>query len=143
MKKIFVDTNIVLDLLAKRKLFYQPAAHLFTIADRGRVEINVSALTFGTLFYLLSKENGQDRAKKILLKFKSLVTVLQVDNKIIELALSSDFKDFEDGIQYFCAIENKCIALLTRNLSDYKNCDIPVLTAESFLKAFGCNLKYG
>lgn len=136
MKKIFIDTDIVLDLLAKRKSYYVPAAHLFTLADRGKVHINVSALTFGTLFYLLSKENGQDRAKKILFKFKSLVTVLPVDDKIIELALSSDFRDFEDGIQYYCAIENKCAAILTRNLTDYKHANIPVLTAESFLKAY-------
>ena len=134
MKKIFIDTDIVLDLLAKRKLFYTPAAHLFTLADRGKLDINVSSLTFATLFYLLSKDNGQERAKKILFKLKSLVTVLPVDNKIIELALSSEFKDFEDGIQYFCAIENKCAAILTRNLADYKYADIPVMTAESFLK---------
>ena len=134
MKKIFIDTDIVLDLLAKRKSFYIPAAHLFTLADRGKLDINVSSLTFATLFYLLSKDNGQERAKKILFKFKSLVTVLPVDNKIIELALSSEFKDFEDGIQYFCAIENKCAAILTRNLTDYKYANIPVMTAESFLK---------
>ena len=134
MKNIFIDTDIVLDLLAKRKSFYISAAHLFTLADRGKLDINVSSLTFATLFYLLSKDNGQERAKKILFKFKSLVTVLPVDNKIIELALSSEFKDFEDGIQYFCAIENKCAAILTRNLTDYKYADIPVMNAESFLK---------
>ena len=134
MKKIFIDTDIVLDLLAKRKSFYLPAAHIFTLADRGKIYINVSALTFATLFYLLTKDNGQERAKKLLFKFKSLVAVLPVDNKIIELALSSEFKDFEDGIQYFCAIENKCTAILTRNLADYKYADIPVLTAENFLK---------
>jgi predicted nucleic acid-binding protein len=134
MKKIFIDTDIILDLLAKRKSFYISAAQIFTLADRRKLDIKVSALSFATLFYLLSKEIGQERAKKILFKFKSLVTVLQVDNKIIELALSSEFKDFEDGIQYFCAIENKCSAILTRNLADYKYANIPVMTAENFLK---------
>ena len=134
MNKIFIDTDIVLDLLAKRKSFYLPAAQIFTLADRGKLKINVSESTFATLFYLLSKDNGQEKARKILFKFKSLVTILTVDEKIIELALSSEFKDFEDGIQYFCAIENKCSILLTRNLNDYKYADIPVMTAESFLK---------
>ena len=59
--------------------------------------------------------------------------MLPVDNKTIELALSSDFKDFEDGIQYFCAIESKCSAILTRNIIGYKHSQIPVMTAESFL----------
>ncbi|MFH0893752.1 MAG: PIN domain-containing protein [Bacteroidota bacterium] len=134
MIRVFSDTDIVLDLLAERKNFYKPAAQLFTMADQGKLKICVSASTFATLFFLLSRDNGQDKAKKILFRFKSLVQVLTVDDKIIELALSSDFKDFEDGIQYFCAIENKCIALLTRNLNDYKLADIPVMTAESFLK---------
>ena len=133
MKKIFIDTDIILDLLANRKSFYLPAAQVFSLADNGKLHIHVSSLTFATLFYLLSKDTGQEKAKKILFKFKSIVTVLPVDNKTIELALSSDFKDFEDGIQYFCAIESKCSAILTRNIIDYKHSQIPVMTAESFL----------
>jgi len=133
MKKIFIDTDIILDLLANRKSFYLPAAQVFSLADNGKLHIHVSSLTLATLYYLLSKDSGQEKAKKILFKFKSIVTVLPVDNKTIELALSSDFKDFEDGIQYFCAIESKCSAILTRNIIDYKHSQIPVMTAESFL----------
>lgn len=133
MKKIFIDTDIILDLLAKRKSFYLPAAQVFSLADNGKLHIHVSSLTLATLYYLLSKDSGQEKAKKILFKFKSIVTVLPVDNKTIELALSSDFKGFEDGIQYFCAIKNKCSAILTRNIIDYKHSQIPVMTAESFL----------
>lgn len=133
MKKIFIDTDIILDLLANRKSFYLPAAQVFSLADNGKLHIHVSSLTLATLYYLLSKDSGQEKAKKILFKFKSIVTVLPVDNKTIELALSSDFKDFEDGIQYFCAIESKCSAILTRNIIGYKHSQIPVMTAESFL----------
>jgi len=133
MKKIFIDTDIILDLLANRKSFYLPAAQVFSLADNGKLHIHVSSLTLATLYYLLSKDSGQEKAKKILFKFKSIVTVLPVDNKTIELALSSDFKGFEDGVQYFCAIESKCSAILTRNIIDYKHSQIPVMTAESFL----------
>ncbi|HOT88900.1 MAG TPA: PIN domain-containing protein [Bacteroidales bacterium] len=133
MKKIFIDTDIILDLLANRKSFYLPAAQVFSLADNGKLHIHVSSLTLATLYYLLSKDSGQEKAKKILFKFKSIVTVLPVDNKTIELALSSDFKGFEDGVQYFCAIESKCSAILTRNIIGYKHSQIPVMTAESFL----------
>ncbi len=133
MKKIFIDTDIILDLLANRKSFYLPAAQVFSLADNGKLHIHVSSLTLATLYYLLSKDSGQEKAKKILFKFKSIVTVLPVDNKTIELALSSDFKGFEDGVQYFCAIESKCSAILTRNIIDYKHSQIPIMTAESFL----------
>ena len=134
MEKVFVDTDIVLDLLAERRPFYDDAANLFTLADRKKVKIHLSSLTFATLFYMLSRQYSQVKAKKTLIPFKILVNVLAVDDKIIDLALSSGFKDFEDAIQYYSAIENRINILLTRNLKDYKKAEISVMTAESFIK---------
>ncbi|MEO6719717.1 MAG: PIN domain-containing protein [Ferruginibacter sp.] len=110
------------------------SASLFSAADENELKIFVSSLSFANLNYILSKQYSADQARKKLLKFKTLVTVLSVTDKVIELALSSDFKDFEDGIQYFTAIENNIKTVLTRNLKDYKYAEISVLTAEQFLK---------
>ena len=134
MEKVFVDTDIILDVLSKRDPFYKFAAHLFSKADKRELEIGVSSLSFSNLNYLLSKKYGVIETRKILLRFKALVSVMTVDDKIIELALGSDFKDFEDAIQYYCAIENGYKILLTRNLKDYKKANIPIMTAESFVK---------
>jgi predicted nucleic acid-binding protein len=134
MEKVFVDTDIVLDLLSNREPFYSHSAHLFSEADKGKIRIHVSSLTFSNLNYILSRQYSVDQARKKLLKFKTLVTVLSVTDKVVELALSSDFKDFEDGLQYFTAIENNLKTLLTRNLKDYKTAEITVMTAEQFLK---------
>ena len=134
MEKVFVDTDIVLDLLSNREPFYVHSANLFSAADKNEIKIYVSSLSFSNLNYILSKQLTADQAKKRLLKFKTLVTVLSVSDKIVELALSSDFKDFEDGIQYFTAIESNIKVLLTRNLKDYRTAEIPVMTAEQFLK---------
>jgi predicted nucleic acid-binding protein len=136
-RKIFVDTDVVFDLLAKREPFYTYAAQLFTNADKQEVTICVSSLCFGNLNYILSKHKSAIEARKILSRFKVLVTILPVDDKIIELALNSDFKDFEDAIQYYCAIENGINILITRNLKDFKPVRIPVLTAEEFVKQHG------
>jgi predicted nucleic acid-binding protein len=136
-RKIFVDTDVVFDLLAKREPFYTYAAQLFTNADKQEVTICVSSLCFGNLNYILSKHKSAVEARKILSRFKVLVTILPVDDKIIELALNSDFKDFEDAIQYYCAIENGINILITRNLKDFKPVRIPVLTAEEFVKQQG------
>ena len=108
---------------------------MFSAADKNEIGLHVSSLAFANLNYILSKQYSTDQAKKKLLKFKTLVTVLAVTDKIIELALASDFKDFEDAVQYFTAIENNIKVLLTRNLKDYKSSEIPVMTAEQFLKA--------
>jgi predicted nucleic acid-binding protein len=136
-RKIFVDTDVVFDLLAKREPFYTFAAQLFTNADKQEVTICVSSRCFGNLNYILSKHKSAIEARKILSRFKVLVTILPVDDKIIELALNSDFKDFEDAIQYYCAIENGINILITRNLKDFKPVRIPVLTAEEFVKQHG------
>lgn len=135
MEKVFVDTDIILDLLSEREPFYVHSATLFSRADKGEVNLFVSSLSFANLNYILSRQYSEDQARKKLLKFKTLVTVLAVNDKIIDLALSSDFKDFEDGIQYFTSIENSIKIILTRNLRDFKTSEIPVMTAEQFLSA--------
>ena len=134
MEKVFVDTDIVLDLLSEREPFYTYSAYLFSEADLGKTKISVSSLSFSNLNYILSKQYSPDQARKKLLKFKTLVTVLAVTDKVVELALSSDFRDFEDGLQYFTAVENNLKTFLTRNLKDYKTAEISVMTAEEFLK---------
>lgn len=134
MEKVFVDTDIILDLLSSREPFYIFSAGLFSAADKGEIKIYVSSLSFSNLNYILSKQYSADQARKKLLKFKTLVNVLPVTDKTVELALTSDFKDFEDAMQYFTAIDNNVKILLTRNLKDYKTAAIAVMTAEQFLK---------
>ncbi len=134
MEKVFVDSDIVLDLLSGRQPYYNYAAELFSLADENSIKLYVSSLTFANVNYILSKQLSAGRARKILLKFKTLISVLSVNDKIIELALASDFHDFEDAIQYNTAIENGITTLLTRNLKDFKKAEIAVLTAQQYLK---------
>jgi predicted nucleic acid-binding protein len=134
MEKLLVDTNIVIDLLSKREEFFQEAQELFTLADNNEVVLFVSALTFANTHYLLAKYQKLDEARKTLIKFKVLVNVAALDDKIVELALVSDFKDFEDAIQYHSALENEVDIIITRNKKDFKNSKLPVMTAKEYLK---------
>jgi len=133
MDKLFVDTNIVLDLLQKREDFFEEAQELFTLADRKKVKLFISSLTIANTHFLLSKHYNSYEARKILAKFKVLVEVLVLDNKIIDLALVSDLKDFEDAIQFYTAIENNANIIITRNKKDFKKQNIPILTAKEYL----------
>lgn len=133
MENVFVDTNIVIDLLQKRDEFYKEAQELFTLADRKKVKLYISALTFANTYYILSRFYSTDEAKKMLSKFKVLVEVLPTTDKIIELALASDFKDFEDAIQFYTALESSLEAIITRNKKDFKNNLIPVFSAKEYL----------
>ncbi len=134
MDKVLVDTNIVLDLLRERKEFLTEAQELFTMSDQKEVKLYVSSLTFANTYYILSQQLKINNVRKILRKFKVLVGVLPMDDKIIDLSLESDFKDFEDAIQYYTAIENEINIIITRNLKDFKNAKIPVLTAKEYMK---------
>jgi predicted nucleic acid-binding protein len=133
MVKIFADTDVCLDLLSARKPFNAVAERLFSLADREKIKISVSSLSFSNIDYLLKSQYKRDDSRKILAKFKTLVTVLAVDDKIIDLAIASDFADFEDAIQYNTAIENNIKILVTRNLRDYKKETIQIMNPETFL----------
>lgn len=133
MDKLLVDTNIVIDLLSKRKEFYEEAQELFTLSDHNKVKLFVSSLTIANTHYLLSREKSSAEARKILIKFKILAKVLPLDDKILELALVSDFKDFEDAIQNHTALENGLDLIITRNKKDFTNASLPVLTAKEYL----------
>lgn len=134
MDKILVDTNIVLDLLAKREEFLTEAQELFTLSDQNKVKLYVSALTFANTYYILSQKLKLNDTRSVLRRFKVLVKVLPLNEKIINLSLDSEFKDFEDAIQYYTGIENNIDIILTRNLKDFKLSRIPVLTARDYLK---------
>lgn len=133
MVKLLIDTNIIVDLLSKRKNFYQEAQELFTLADEQEIQLYISSLTFANTHYLLSKELNSNEARKVLIKLKLLVSILPLDDKILELSLSSDFNDFEDAIQYYTALENKINTIITRNKKDFKTSKLPVLTAKEYL----------
>ncbi len=136
MNRILVDTNIVIDLLAKRQEFYNEAAELFSLSDKKKISILISSLTVANTNYILSKLTSPNEAKEILRKFKVLVNIINLDDKIIDLALSDDdFPDFEDGLQYYSAIENNVDVILTRNKKDFRNSKIPILTAKEYLAA--------
>lgn len=83
----------------------------------------------------LSKFRSAKEARAILLKFKILVVVLGLNDKIVELSLNDDtFNDFEDGLQYYTALENEIEIIITRNLKDFKHSKIPAMTASQYLK---------
>ena len=135
MKNLFLDTNIILDLLAYRMPFYTEAAKLFSLADKKKVKLSISSLCIADAHYILSRQNPETEVRNILRKFKVLVNVLPLDNKITDLALNSEFRDFENAIQYYTAIENDQDLIITRNQQDFKESKIPVMTAGEFIKS--------
>jgi len=134
-KRVFIDSDIILDLLCKRDPFYSFAAEVFTLGDTKNIELITTSLVFANVFYILRKQLGIDRAKELLRKLRIIIGVISVDEKIVDLALNSKFSDFEDGLQYFTARENDIKIILTRNVKDYKERDLLIQTPEEYLKS--------
>jgi len=133
MNKVFVDTDVILDLLSERIPHFHFSAVLFTFAEMKKIELYTTPLIMANTFYILRKQLGNDEAKKALRKLRILINIIDSAESIIDKALNSTFNDFEDAIQYYTALENGIKIILTRNLRDYKNADIIIQTPESFL----------
>jgi predicted nucleic acid-binding protein len=134
-KRVFIDTNIMLDLLGERHPFYNPIAQLASFADLKKIAIVVSPISFATVNYFLAKFESPKAAKEKLRKFKIITETSKIDESIIEKGLNSNFSDFEDALQYFCAVDSKCDIIITRNGKDFKHSLLPIMTASEFLNS--------
>lgn len=132
--RVFIDSDVILDLLCKREPFYPDAAELFTLGDQGTIELVTTSVVFANVFYILRKALGIDKAKELLRKLRILVGIVPVCEKTVDLAVNSKFSDFEDVMQYFTARENGIKVLLTRNTKDYREKDVVVQTPKQYLK---------
>jgi len=135
MTDVFIDTDIIIDFLIDRKPHSREAAIVFTLIEQKKLKGYVSSLTLSNLYYILRKVESH---KKVIAKLESiskLLAILKVDQQIIKDAIASGFMDFEDSIQYNCALNYRKIdAVLTRNIRDYKAARIPVMTPSDYLK---------
>lgn len=132
MKRVFLDTNVVIDLLAKREPFYQAAVSIFTLAYNKKVTLFVSPMTYATAAYLLRKQ-GKEQMKLLLRNFRQLSKVSIANEKVVDDALASNFSDYEDALQYYSALTKNVEFIVTRNTKDFMYATIPVLTPEEFL----------
>lgn len=132
-RRLFLDTNVILDLLGEREPYYDSIAKLVTLGDKNVLTLIVSPISFATINYFLSKFESAQIAKEKLRKFKIICEVCKIDEHIIEKGLNSSFADFEDALQYFSAVDANCEIIITRNNKDFKQSLLPVMTAAEYL----------
>ncbi len=135
MQKIFLDTNILIDFLGERDGFYKWSARILTLADKKKIIIYTSPTSIANCYYILSRNENSKIVLEKIRKFKLLCGMSIMNDDIIEKAINSDFKDFEESMQYFSALETNCNIIITRNEKDFKNALIPVMNPESYLKS--------
>ena len=139
METLFLDTNVVIDLLGEREVFYDSIAKIVSLADKGKIKLTVSALTYSTVFYVLSRFESKEIVKEKIRKFKTIAKTADLTDKIIDKGLSSKFGDFEDALQYFCALKTGSSIIITRNEKDFKSSEIPVFSPDEYLSKLRSN----
>lgn len=137
MKKVFLDTDIILDFLAQREPHYNAAAELFSMISEGKIKAHTTTQSFANLAYLLTKAIAKEKVSRVLLKTSKLFTVIPVSASALDKAFMSNFTDLEDAMQYYAALEHKITAIITRNKKDYKHSQIQVFNASEFIAAIG------
>ena len=132
MKKIFVDTNILLDLLFQRRGFFLDAKRLFNYSKSRNIDIFISAISINTIYYLLQKKFTKEYSKHLLEYIYDITDILPFDENIIFLAHQSSFKDLEDAFQYFTAKKYNIPVIITRNQKDFLADDISIVDIKEF-----------
>ena len=140
--KLFLDTNVVIDYLAKRQPFAEDANQMITLCCQKGYELCMSALSFTTIYYLLKKQYGHNQLLALLTDLKSLFVVCAVEEQIIQQALLSDFVDFEDAVQCYTAVACNADVIVTRNVKDFSASPLLVKTPTDIcelLQGYGFN----
>ncbi len=131
MKRLFLDTNVLIDFLADRKPFSDAAAILFEAAINHKVQIYVSAVSYNNIYYILNQKLSHSQTLKHLAVLNEMTVTVAVTAETIDSALLSGFRDFEDAIQYCCALSIQMLdAIVTRNTKDYKKSLLAILTPQ-------------
>lgn len=133
--KLFIDANIILDLILKREPFFDNIAELLTLAENKNYTLCLSSVTFVNVYYIACKFTDKKNVLESLKKLRILFDVLSVSEVEIDKALYSKFNDFEDAVQHYCALKYKCDYIITRDLKDFKNSEIQVMTPIEFLSS--------
>lgn len=140
MDHVLIDTDVILDFFFDREPFAEFAAKILNLCEEKKINGFVTSIIVSNVYYLLSKVAKHEFIIEKLKQLLTIIDVLNMDKIVVINALNSDFKDFEDALQNFSAVQNgKINIILTRNLKDYKKSELAVLTPETYLngKAIG------
>ena len=132
-KRIFVDTNILLDVLLEREGFYNDALRIWANAESGRVEAYIAAISVNNVHYVMRRLKSETTAMIAVRIILRIFKVVPVDADILSRASDFHDKDYEDDIQQQCALKARCAQIFTRNPNHYDSSIIAVLPPSAFM----------
>lgn len=135
MYKVFIDIDVILDFLIDREPLSKDAAVVFSLSETGKIKAFASGLSFANSYFILRRFSSHRRVIRKLNLLSKVIEIIDAKKQVILSALESEFKDFEDAIQHYTALEDPNIKiLLTRNIKDYKHSNLSIMTPETYVK---------
>ena len=134
--KVLVDTNVILDVLLEREPFYRASLEILAMSEMGQIEGFVSAITIPTIYYLVRKEVGSDKAREAVKRILAIFKVAPVDEGVLLDATRVPFRDYEDAVIYCSTLRVGAACIITRNVRDFRDSQVPVVTPLEFLRRF-------
>jgi predicted nucleic acid-binding protein len=129
IERVLIDSDVLLDYLSARQPFFDDANTLFNIFFKKQVELYATSVAIANDHYILSKREGVESSRYKISILLANIQVLPTKHKAVATAFATRFKDHEDAIQYFTAIDSgKIDAICTRNIKDFPKGKIPVLS---------------
>ena len=135
--KILLDTNVILDIALQRYPFFEDSDQVLAIVEQQQLEGYVSASTFSDFYYIIHKERGREWTVDFLRRLATICRIATVNEAAIAIALTANFTDFEDAIQYSNAIINHLDAIITGNPQYYINATLRILTPAQLIEQLG------
>lgn len=137
--KLYLDTNVILDLILQRFPFFDDIARIVTLSEKGECSLYTSSVSFVNCNYILGKNIEKKRVLENLKILSTFCTILAVGENEINKSLVSNFDDFEDAVQYFTSLKKNCDYIITRDKYDFKNAQIPVMSPTEFIASINKN----
>lgn len=135
MDHVFIDTDVILDFFFDREPYAEYAAQALNLCEEGKILGFTSPVAISNVYYLLRKIGKHDLIIEKLKQLLTIIDIAEMDKKVVLNALNSRFKDFEDALQNFSAMEKSNIkVILTRNIKDFKNSKLAIMTPETYLR---------
>jgi predicted nucleic acid-binding protein len=136
IKKVFIDSDILIDTATARKPFFENSRMIISMAENNKILGVISSNCVTNIYYILRKISTGEKAKEFIRIITRFITVIPVSHENILHAVDSGFSDFEDAVQYFSALNYNCDYIVTRNITDYKNSTISVVTPKELISLF-------
>ena len=132
--KVLIDTNIIVDVALDRDPFFTQSEQIVRLAELKQIEGYISASTFSDLYYVIRKTKGKDWTLQFLQRMATICQIATVDQVVVSMTLTANFRDFEDAIQYSTAVMSQLDVIVTRNPQDFVGAALQIMTPDALIQ---------